>query len=324
MAPERTQEELSAEAQKTLLVIETLEARKKELEEEVMPQMLRETNRPVYAAKAEAEKIMADTNAKAEKIVEEANQQAAEVKQRAAGTEQEADAFVLAAKKKDSEAADIKKATENAREDFGAEKYASETNLATKKREADDLMGNALTLQTEQNARKLDLDSRESIVIKKEKDCQDRLATLTSTEEGIKDKIAELRAVEQAHNDKQIEIATLKAGNEDVLANIKKERIEQQAEIEKNRMIYASALRKEEEAESKIRKNAAILNSIAKEKAELNDKKKTLHENMRMKKLLERQIDIKISTLNKLRQAEAVLGPEEPKEEPKPEEQKTE
>ena len=43
-----------------------------------------------------------------------------------------------------------------------------------------------------------------------------------------------------------------------------------------------------------------------------------------MKKLLERQIDIKISTLNKLRQAEAVLGPEEPKEEPKPEEQKTE
>lgn len=309
--PEKSSEELNAEVKKLLIIIDELEKRKTELAEKVIPEMLREANKPVYVAKEQAEKIIADANAVAEKIKEEASKLIPEAKQKASTIEQEADAFLLAARKKDTESAKIKESTEKEKVDFEAEKYAHETNLATKRDDAEALMGNALTLQTEQNARKTNLDGRESIVIKKEQDYQNDLTVLEKKLNDSTDGIAELKAVEQAHADEKIEIATLKSENEDILAKIKKEREEQQAEVEKSRMIYTSALKKEEEAEAKIRKNTAHLNSIAKERADADDKIKTAHERERMNKILERQIDLKISTLKKLRKEDAERSPSE-------------
>lgn len=305
MAPERTPEELAAAVEKQLIVLDTLEKRKKELEEVVIPKMVREANKPIYAAKEQAEKIIAEVNAEAKKIQEEANKRVVEAKEKVSILEQEADAFLLAAKKKDAESAEIKKTTEKDREDFGAEKYAHETNLATKKNEAEALMGNVLTLQTEQNTRKANLDGRESVVIKKEQDYQSDLAMLEKKLNESTDKIAELRAVEQAHADAKIEISTLKSENEDILASIKKENADARLKTEKNKEAYASLLAKEKEIDEKLKTTAAHLNSIAREQANLNDKTKTLHERERLHKILERQIDQKISVLKKLRAEDA-------------------
>ena len=300
MVGERSSEELSE-----LVVVDTLEKRKRELEEVVIPQMLRDANKPVYAAKEQAEKIIADANAEAKKIKEEADKLIPRAQEKAAILEQEASTFVLAAKKKDAEAAKIKEEVEKDRADFGAEKFAHETNLATKKSEAEALMNNALTLQTEQNTRKTNLDGRESVVIKKEQNYESKLLELESMRKSVEDKITELRAVEQSHADAKAEISALKSENEDILANIEKKKEEARLATEKSKKAQASLLEREKEIDEKIKTNGAHLKSISKEKAELKDEAKTLDEKQRMNKILERQLDEKIRTLKRLRQEDA-------------------
>ena len=301
---DKKSDELNVEVKRLLLVIEELTQRAKDIEEKEIPALLEKPNKLIYEAKDQAEKIVADANAEAEKVKASANKLALESKDRVNYLEREANGFVAIAKKSASDSAEIKTVLEKDRVDFDAKKYADESNVAALKKEAEALMSDALILQSEQNTRKINLDSRDSIVIKKEQDLKDETEVLEHKQSATQEKIAELRALEQAHVDEEIEIATSKKENEEILTLVTAEKEEEKRAIVKNQGILDETKKEKAVIEKKQKEVAAQLNSIAREKADVEEKTKTLHEKERMKKLLEREIDIKITTLKKLRGAE--------------------
>ena len=295
--------ELNAEIKKLLSTIEILESRKKDIQERINV-MITEVNKPVMKAKEEADKIIKESIEKARGIDEVAKSKAKEITDRASGIEREANDILVAVKNRKIKDEEKNKEIEAKNTDVESDLFARESNLKSFKLDADALMGNALTLQTEQSARKRELDSRESTLIKKEDDYLSKNKVLEESKKNTNERIAELRALEQAHADALAEQLTLKASNDGIVEKLAVEDTKQKNEIAKIKKSYDLLKEKQVELDKKIKDNTNQLNQIAGTNAKLDEKEKTLHEKERLNKLLLRQVDEKIRTLNKLRAGE--------------------
>jgi hypothetical protein len=260
-----------------------------------------EINKPIYEAKAQAEQIISDAQAQAKVILENANVKMAEANAYVEKKTKDADILLVAVKKNYEESKAGRDQLEKDRVDFNAGKFASETNLQQKIRDADQKLNAAVKLEKELHDRQINIDSRLSVVLKKEADLQANLEKLEQSKIETQQKIDELRISEQARADEKVEIMSLKAGNEDTLAKIKDEHSRIETDIITNQNILAEV--KTEKANAvKISLDATRqLNAIADAKADLEELRKTVNEKERLQKVLARQVDEKIVTLNQIR-----------------------
>lgn len=292
--------ELDQKATDQINLLETLKREIDGLQKKKI-EIATEINKPIYEAKAKAEAIVSDAQAQAKVILEDANKKMADADTYVAQKTQEVNVLLNATKKNYEESKAGGDQLEKDRVDFNAEKFASETNLQQKIRDADQRLNAAVKLEKELHDRQINIDSRLSTVLKKEADLQVSLEKLEELKTETQQKIDELRAAEKSRADEKIEIMSLKAGNEDTLAKIKDEHSRIEADIITNRNLLGEISTTKGELEKLKEGTATQLNVIAQARADLEELRKTVNEKERLQKVLARQVDEKIAILNQIR-----------------------
>jgi chromosome segregation ATPase len=292
--------EPNKEVEERLAVISTLEEQIKDLLEKKKV-MVNEINKPIYKAKAEAEKIILEAKEKAKTITEEAAALKFKTDKECAKKTTEINSSLNRVNASKNETEEGKKQLEGDIANFNAAKFASESNLKEGKKEADKLMGQALALQNEAKDLMISANSKLSAAQKKIEDLQVKIDELKNQEASTKQQIEELRAVEKARADEKIELLALKNKNEEVLAGIVSERQKFEHDKTANQKILDNTKTALETLNKQKEEVDRKLNILSSDNDKLNEKKKSLNEKERSFKVLQRQIDEKISTLNKLR-----------------------
>lgn len=304
---------IEQDVQEKLALIETLKEQIKDLYKE-KAEVVEEINKPVYKAKAEAEKIIADANAKAEEIYKRAEELKIEVADYVILKQQEADEILRLAKVAREEARVAQETLDKRIVDFNASKYAYETNLRQRQMEADKIMGQAVKLQDDLKALKLKLDNRESAANRRDQDSAASTDNLNKLKESTEKQIEEFKTHETAIINVKAEIMAIKAQNEDILRKIQAKGEQIKEDIKANEKVLEEDRSTKTSVDMTKAETDKELNRIAEERAKLTEQMKTVHERERLQKLLARQIDEKIRVLNKLRAEEKIKVEEKKKE----------
>lgn len=286
-----------------LNLIETLKQQIQELQKQ-KAEVVKDINRPIYEAKEKADKIIADAKAKAQEIEADANNKKAVGEEVTAKKKRELDVLTGAAQRRNDEALALKAQIERDKADFNAYKYALETNLAQQKSAADKMLAEATELRRHLDGWEQNIKTRESVIIRRESDYQSALVTLEQKKLEAQAKIDELATKEKSLADTKIEISALKASNDQVLAGASAERSRIKGDISKNLEILTEIKAAQEDISRKNKENTEQLKALDELKADIAEEKKSLNEKERLQKVLARQIDEKIATLNKLREEE--------------------
>ena len=265
-------------------------------------EVIKEIDAPIYWAKKEAEKIIADAKNQAQAITEEAAAKKAADEEDIGKKKQELKVLLDAAQRRNDDVLGARKALDKEKVDFDAAKYALETNLKQQKMDEDRTMSEAIKLQGELNTLRVNLDSRQSIIQKKEEDYQLNIVKLGQAKAEAQVKIDELATREKSQADDKIEIAAIKAQNDQILAGIVAERNKINEDIIKNQNVLNETTTALDSIVKKNEENTRLLKLLDKTNAELTEREKSLNEKERLQKILSRQIDEKISTLNLLRE----------------------
>lgn len=265
-------------------------------------EVIKEIDAPIYWAKKEAEKIIADAKNQAQAITEEAAAKKAADEEDIGKKKQELKVLLDAAQRRNDDVLGARKALDKEKVDFDAAKYALETNLKQQKMDEDRTMSEAIKLQGELNTLRVNLDSRQSIIQKKEEDYQLNIVKLGQAKAEAQVKIDELATREKSQADDKIEIAAIKARNDQILAGIVAERNKINEDIIKNQNVLNETKTALDSIVKKNEENTRLLKLLDKTNAELTEREKSLNEKERLQKILSRQIDEKISTLNLLRE----------------------
>ena len=286
-----------------LNMIEMLKQQIRELQKQ-KADVVRDINVPIYAAKKEAEAIIANAKKEAQEIVAEATEKKTAGDEAIAKSKQELKVLQDAAQRRSDKALEARKTLDKEKVDFNAAKYAFEANLKQQKMDADRAMSEAVKLQGQLNILRVNLDSRQSIIQKREEDYLANLAKLEQAKNEVKGKIDILATREKSLADEKIEIVAIKVQNDQVLADtvaernkISKDAAWNQKNLDEIKSIQLDIIKKNEENSKKLK-----LLDIS--KAEQSEKEKSLNEKERLQKILIRQVEEKITTLNRLRAEE--------------------
>ena len=289
--------DLKQEQKKLKAEVDRLKEEKAELIEQ-KSDLAKEINKPIYEAKEKADKMIATAQAEVQGIRDQA-------------TREQSDAIIASQRvvdmlhqaKAGMEEVNQKRITlDRDRINFDAERYSLETNVRTAQMDADGLFAKALNLQKSLDGHKLTLDTRESGLIRREQELQDKIASLIKTQEETKQQLLAL-------SHKQEELEKIKQ-------EIEKIGQDSQANLDNNKIILArltsdSAALQEiqngiNKAQAELDKQKSNMNAqfdiLEKNKADIAERETSVHEKERLLEKKSREVDTKIRTLQQLRE----------------------
>jgi hypothetical protein len=213
----------------------------------------------------------------------------------------EADDLLATAQLASKQSTEAKTIIDKERVDFNAEKYAFESDIRTKKNEANNLIAQANITQKELDSKTIDLGTRETTVTRRE------LAVVAANdqlEQGKKDlkkaqESLERREMELLEEKKKVE--AIAQANEEVLADIiiKKQQIDIDIEAAKKLSEETTAQKQKNDEDKKLINT--YFATIEQNNKELEERKISLDERQRLLDIKDNEIVQKIKINSELR-----------------------
>lgn len=295
--------EMDEQVKEKLNLIETLTQQIEELIKK-KGEIVKDINEPIYKAKREAEAITKAVQEKVDLIVAEVEKKKVAFVEYARKKDQEIEVNLNAARKGYEAFRTAQAEFDKSVEDFNASKYAFETNLQQQKREAESTLAKGIELQNAANARKVNLDSQESTVNQKAIAMQDLEKKIEQIRAKTEQYLQEIKDTEAAIAAGKEEVAKIKVQNDELLIQVKTQQEKSKSDVETNEKLSAEIKAMQLDIKNTEHEIDEKLNRAARRDDELDEREKTLAEEKRLVQLLQRQVDEKIRTLNKLRAEE--------------------
>ena len=295
--------EMDEQVKEKLNLIETLTQQIEELIKK-KGEIVKDINEPIYKAKREAEAITKAVQEKVDLIVAEVEKKKVAFVEYARKKDQEIEVNLNAARKGYEAFRTAQAEFDKSVEDFNASKYAFETNLQQQKREAESTLAKGIELQNAANARKVNLDSQESTVNQKAIAMQDLEKKIEQIRAKTEQYLQEIKDTEAAIAAGKEEVAKIKVQNDELLIQVKTQQEKSKSDVETNEKLSAEIKAMQLDIKNTEHEIDEKRNRAARRDDELDEREKTLAEEKRLVQLLQRQVDEKIRTLNKLRAEE--------------------
>jgi hypothetical protein len=289
--------DLKQEQKKLQVEVNKLKEEKAALIEQKLT-LAKEINKPIYEAKDKADLMIVEAELQVKSIREQAMKELTD----AAAARHEATELLHTAKSSTEEVKSKQAELDRAKINFDSERYALETNVKKSQMDADGLFSKAINMEKALNDIKIQLDTRESNLNKREQEWQERVNTLAKTQEETKQKLSDL-SFKQGELDR-IKNETEKIGEES------------KSNLEKNKAVLAELNTKTfalQDTQKKIRQSQeeldllrqdmnAQFDVLEKNKADISERETSVHEKERLLEKKSREVDNKIKTLHQLRE----------------------
>lgn len=251
--------------------------------------------------KAEVDAIIVDAQSKADNILNNAKDSKAASDLKIAKLRSTVEVELQTAKQVRTEAERIKRDAENERDDFRAYKFAEETNILARNRDAAAKAGQAIALIKEANAKEIALTTREGNATRAEELAKEKLAELSVVIDLNNQLIARIDTAKKENQTVLCAIDKTKRDNDTVLLEIKKQNDKIDRDIAINKHLIDQAQTAKQELETKKKELTVLINTQARERQGLEEARISLEEKEALNAKLVKQIDDKINTLKKLR-----------------------
>jgi len=305
MGPET---KLPEEVKNLVIKIETLEDEVKFLQQK-KAELVNEINEPIYKAKAEGEKIIAEAEEKAKDLISNGDETRKAQDNKANNMLKSAEDAMTGANKRIEESKIVDANLNNKIADFTATKQSFQAECQNSKREADTALAKALELNARLKTLKITLDTKESSLNRKGDEVKESISKLEKITITTKGQLDEITKKEKSVASQLEEISPLKTSNETILKEIttQKETLAKEKEANKSLVVAIDEKEKKSDENSKARTkaNATELDSISNERAKLTEEVVSLNEMKRMNTLLDRRVSEKIDRLKTLRKEQA-------------------
>jgi DNA repair exonuclease SbcCD ATPase subunit len=266
--------------------------------------VIREVNEPIYAAKAEAMKLIQEARAQAKGITESAAQQKADTDAYCLKATQETNDLLHIAKAAGEELKQGREQLVKANTGFEKVKSAAEAELKRINGGLQVQIAKSKEILNQLNNRQAELDTRESDLAKREEELQKenvKLSSVWNNLEATRQVAHELSGL--LEQKKQI-VEKAKEENAKVLIEISNEQAKLAASIAQNQAILDEISAKQEALNKQREDIGRKANALDKQSADQAEREKLLGEKRRLLVVIDRQTQEKIDTLEKLRAKE--------------------
>lgn len=269
--------------------------------------LVKEINTELLDSRAKADKLISDAEIKSNAINAEIDSAKKLAERYVSKIKQEADDLLASAQTISRQNTELRTAIDKERVDFNAEKFAFESDIRTKKNEANNLISQANNAQKELDSKKIDLGTREATVTRRE------LANVAATDQlaqGVKDlKEAQedLAKRELALKEERKSLDAISKANNDLLADIDKKRQQIDADRLASQKLSDETLIQKQKNDEDKKLISSYFATIEQNNKELEERKISLDERQQLLDIKDKEIIQKIKINSELRMKKNVV-----------------
>ena len=287
--------------QENQALIETLKREAQDLLKQ-KKDIVADINKPIHEARDKASKVIAEAYKKERAIIKAADDKTLETTLYCNQKRAEAEALVAKENKGLEEINQLRKELENQRTAFTNYEISMRNRIEADTSSAEKTNKEALELKEQFIQANTRLIERENKLKLDLEDISKKQSELIVSQTKLNQSLKQIEEVKIYNTTTKNFIELAQAENSKLIQQINIEKEEIEIKLKENKDTLAKVKSDKEKIETANIENGKRLNMIAKEQADLDERKRSLDERKRLDQVMSRQLDDKIRTLKKLRE----------------------